>query len=226
MERNQTKSTIEYLKENAGMHYTIEGTYQNGYTERDEYGIIKPNGILMDIEGNEHFEPFEKIDNDLLVEIADIIMNSDEVFICPCCEEVLSKDDYSYNEKSDELEFHCLHCDDEFTERYAIVKTKNEIENRKILEECGYEVEFGIVITTIKGKTECGNIIELDIPCLTRENVMAAVDDYGINDEVLYAWKHKDDEDEVPFPYLNVRDHYNDIEQYLNKLMWDAQLMK
>ncbi len=224
MGSNKTKSTIEYLKENAGMRYIIKGAYQNGYTERDEHGIIKPNGILMDIEGNEHFELFEKIDNDLLVEIADIIMNSDEVFICPSCEEDLSKDDCSYNEKLGELEFHCLHCGDEFTEQYAIVKTKKEIENRNILEKFGYDVEFGFV-TRIKGKTECGSKINIDIPCLTREKVMAAVDDYDINKQVLYAWQNKM-YDYVTFPYINVRDHYNDIEQYLNKLMWDVQLLK
>lgn len=51
---------------------------------------------------------------------------------------------------------------------------------------------------------------------LTPECLQEYIDNFDINEEVIFWWQGGTRGTEVP--YANIRDHYNDVEEWLNEL--------
>lgn len=95
--------------------------------------------------------------------------------------------------------------------------TKKEIKaNIKVLEE------NGIALINQDGKsyefeafTPAGGdmIIILDEP--SKEKLEEYVDNFDINEEVIMWWKDGRSND---LPFMNIRDHYNDLEKYIDRI--------
>lgn len=56
-------------------------------------------------------------------------------------------------------------------------------------------------------------VIVLDEP--SKEKLQEYVDNFGINEEVLMWWSNGRGNG---LPFANIRDHYNDLEEYINKI--------
>jgi hypothetical protein len=95
--------------------------------------------------------------------------------------------------------------------------TKKEIKaNIKVLEENGIEFisqnENSYEFETF---TPAGGdmIIILDGP--SKEKLQEYIDNFDINEEVIMWWRDGRSND---LPFVNIRDHYNDYEKYLEKM--------
>lgn len=95
--------------------------------------------------------------------------------------------------------------------------TKKEIKaNIKVLEENGIEfINQDENSYEFEAFTPAGGdmVIVLDEP--SKEELEKYIDNFDINEEVIMWWRDGRGND---LPFANVRDHYNDLEEYIDRV--------
>ena len=95
--------------------------------------------------------------------------------------------------------------------------TKKEIKaNINVLEENGVVISSQDETSIeFEAFTPAGGdmIIVLDEP--SREKLQEYIDNFDINEEVLLWWQGGRNND---LPFANIRDHYNDLEEYIDRI--------
>ena len=103
--------------------------------------------------------------------------------------------------------------------------TKKEIEaNIKVLEENGIEfINQDGKSYEFEAFTPAGGdmVIILDEP--SKEELEKYVDNFDINEEVIMWWRDGRSND---LPFMNVRDHYNDLEKYIDRISDICDMLK
>ena len=74
-------------------------------------------------------------------------------------------------------------------------------------DESGWELEM---------YTPAGCDMYWELEELTPECLQEYIDNFDINDEVIFWWQGG--KRGAGVPYTNIRDHYNDVEEWLNEL--------
>lgn len=66
--------------------------------------------------------------------------------------------------------------------------------------------------------TDKGGDMIINLECVDKYCLQDYIDSFNINEDVIQWWDNFGEKKDATMPYTDIRDHYNDIEDWLDRL--------
>jgi len=99
---------------------------------------------------------------------------------------------------------------EEFEANLAYLKDSGFVlhEVGNVWDNCPFSAE-------IENYTDAGGDMMINLEVVDKEHLEEYIDNFDINDEVISWWRNGKN---TSLPFNNIREHYNDVEQWLSNL--------